>query len=285
MPEVIGYLEKYSGSQKPSSSSRRRLSAAFIFGQGSARTKWERRFFVLRDGSQVMSYYKSPEDASSSSKPAQGTITCQAARVHVDAQDDTVFAVVKGDRTVFLRAGDAATRRQWVDVIVAAGATEAAPSSIPGMPAGTQMQGMLMRQASTKATSGKWEKRFLTICEGQLMVYKAESDAMLSSRKPALTSTQLQGCQVDMLQPEGAERVTFVLSKGDQVRTLHTCASMSSPPQRWRGACSTPGTPPVPTAPWRHLGCPGANVEGVEPRGGHQVDRGALRPAYRPAVD
>lgn len=281
MPEVTGYLEKYNGTKAPSS--KRKNS----FGFGTVKAgKWERRFFVLREGSQVLSIYKTPEDAASSAKPAQGTITAAGSMIIKDPMDETTFAISKDGKTTYLRAGHAGARSAWLEAIGTAGASvEEMPVAAAG--GSGEMAGQLLKQGTGGLMGTKWDKRYLTLREGQLMVFKSESDA--SGKKPPLATMTLQGARIDVVGVgKSDDKVTFALSRGDKVRRgggAHSGPRRSSARGPTHERCSRLASPLA--QPPRRLS-PSADGAASLPRGrctrsrraARRMRRGGWTPSY-----
>ena len=239
MPAVLGYLEKCSSGKPPS-------MRRFSFGVGNSLSKWDKRFFVLRDGSSVVSYYKTEDDASSSSKPAQGTVTCVGGVVTSDEGDDVTFCLSNPDRTLYLKAGDAASRKQWMDALTGAGATEGIPGSTNSQVLENGIQGTLLKMAATMLGANKWDRRFVVVKDGSLSVYKVEADAQGGTSKPPGVSLSLANSRVDLVQRSGEERLTIVLTKDERAHTLR--AGSEAEAKQWLNALKAAGAAHEPLA-------------------------------------
>jgi hypothetical protein len=223
-----GYLDKYSGGKQATTSRLRRFSLGF----GNSLAKWDRRYFVLHDGSSVIAYHKTQEDAESSSKPALGTASCSGSIVSLDESDDSVLSItLVGEttaRVLWLRAPDSAGAQRWVDAIVRAGAKESASSADDGA-----QRGMLLKQVDGKS---KFEKRFFKLADSTLLFYQSEADLSGRSRKPPLGAMTITSeVRVDLLAPTkaGEARCAFVVSNGDTTTyTLKVRAPRVSQPSK-----------------------------------------------------
>lgn len=235
MPELAGYLEKYSGGKAGTGSRLRRFSLGF----GNSLAKWDRRYFVLHDGSAVLAYHKTQEDAQSSSKPALGTASCDGCVVNTDKDDQAVLHLTLKDRILSLRAANAAAAHEWMEAIAASGALVGASAGSGGGSddsGGGGLQGMLLRQ-----NKGKFEKRYFALRDGVLTYYKAETDLAPGSKKPALGSMAISmETRVDMPTPKaGDPRVVFVVSNADT--TFNLKGSSEDDARRWIDAIIAAG--------------------------------------------
>ena len=224
MPDTVGFLDKYSGGKQPAGSRLRRFSLGF----GNALSKWDRRYFVLREGSQVLAYHKSQEDSNTSTKPALGTATCEGSVVSVDAMDETVFSIAQVNDSTQARPLPARHRgtqaRMWVDAIVAAGGSESDPAS------SDTIQGLLLLSGK----KGKFDKRYFKLNDSTLMYFKTESD-MNGGKKPPLGSMPISSAvRVDLMTAAkpGEARCTFAVSNGDAA-TYTLKAGSEDEARRW----------------------------------------------------
>ena len=224
-----GNLDKYSGGKQPTSSRLRKFSLGF----GNSLAKWDKRYFVLAEGSSMLAYHKNAEDADAASKPALGTMPCEGSIVACDAEDGTIISLAQvGEqpRVLWLRAESPELAGQWVAAIKAAGAVEQATDGAAQM-----LKGMLLKQVDGKPSkTPKFDKRYFRLSEGIFAYFKAESDMSPNSKKPPLGSfTVGPAVRVDLLPAPkpGEPRCTFAVSNGDSsTYTLKVRAcSLSSP--------------------------------------------------------
>ena len=251
-------------------------------GLGTAR--WERRFFVLREGSHVLSIFKSPDDAATSTKPAQATISIQAASLKEDPQDMNAFAITQGEKTTYLRAGHAAARTAWLQAMCSAGAFFGETPGDGSVSRG-DMSGTLLKQKTGGLMSSKWDKRFAALRDGQVRTQNSsyarraitrhahrtpcvrehlspvsatpclahspalqlmvfKSEADAANRKPPLSVMTLDGARLDVISRGGDGSLSFALSRGDKVQTLK--AGSEEELARWRKALSSQGVSEAP---------------------------------------
>ena len=217
MPDLSGYVEKFAGKSSPSSSKPRKFS----FSLSAPSAKWEKKFFVLRDGSQVLSYHKTADDATSNAKPAQGTVLCSGGTVCADAKNGTTFSITHAEKVVYLRAKDESERRRWIDACVEAGCEEASTAEEgPSISSTGVASGLILKQNKKTFGSSSWDSRYLVVKDGAASVYKSEAEASGGKAKPALVSVGLAGSRIDVVKGEGGADVVFVLSKADKVHTF-----------------------------------------------------------------
>ena len=210
------YLDKYSGGKQPTGSRLRRMSIGF----GNSLAKWDKRYFVLASGSQMLAYHKTADDAESTTKPALGTMPCIGSIVSSDPEDGAIFSIAQvGEqpRVLWARAESPAQARKWLDAIVAAGGVEGTPPT-----AADPLKGMLLKQVEGKVSKiPKFDKRYFRLADGTLAYYKAEADMNPGSKKPPLGSFALAQAggriRVDLLPAgkPGEPRCTFAVSNGD----------------------------------------------------------------------
>lgn len=241
-----GYLEKYSGGKQQTGSSLRRIS----IGIGNSLAKWERRYFVLADGTSMLSFHKVAEDAQPGGKPARGTMPCKGSIVSLDPNDPTAFSLsATGEQptVMWLRAESLQAAEKWIGAIVAAGATK---SSCAEQQANA-LNGVLLKQDMTRSRDAppRYDKRHFRLVDGTMSYFKSEAEMNPGSKKPPLGSFVVSpAVTVNLLPPATADepQCTFAISNGDACTyTLKVSAfgCLPLPPSRPPARLSHPSPP------------------------------------------